>query len=51
MRLFQEDLSRQVRILKEKLAESESQVAELNVLVSSLAADATASRREISDLL
>ncbi|UMM17129.1 hypothetical protein L5515_013832 [Caenorhabditis briggsae] len=47
----QEDLSRQVRILKERLAESDSQVAELNVLVSSLAADATASRREISDLL
>ncbi|CAI2343395.1 unnamed protein product [Caenorhabditis sp. 36 PRJEB53466] len=47
----QEDLSRQVRILKERLAESDSQVAELNVLVSSLAADATASRREISDIL
>uniref|UniRef100_A0A1I7TVB6 TDP43_N domain-containing protein n=1 Tax=Caenorhabditis tropicalis TaxID=1561998 RepID=A0A1I7TVB6_9PELO len=47
----QEDLTRQIRILKERLAESDSQVAELNVLVSSLAADATASRREISDLL
>ncbi|KAF1766476.1 hypothetical protein GCK72_006433 [Caenorhabditis remanei] len=46
----QEELTRQVRILKERLAESDSQVAELNVLVSSLAADATASRREISDL-
>uniref|UniRef100_A0A8R1ETT1 TDP43_N domain-containing protein n=1 Tax=Caenorhabditis japonica TaxID=281687 RepID=A0A8R1ETT1_CAEJA len=47
----QEELSRQVRILKDRLADSDSQVAELNVLVSSLAADATASRREISDLL
>ncbi|CAB3403736.1 unnamed protein product [Caenorhabditis bovis] len=47
----QDELTRKVRTLTEQLEEAESRVAELNVLVTSLAQDAHSSRRDIADLL